>query len=125
MSKSRIYIALYYTSLIAVILIQILTSSFITIFSDSSYPPNLLLDIANIILIIIFSIRLIKNKLKDVNIFFPILFLVFSIIVSLLAFIMNNKLVYPYIHFNYYITFILINYILLNIYSLLSFTKRK
>lgn len=86
---------------------------------------NLLLGIINAILVIIFSIKSMKKKLKNVNVLFPIFYMIFLILMILLMFVMNNKLVLPYIHFNYYGALILINYLLLNIYSVLScFTNK-
>ena len=82
-----------------------------------------ILGLLNLILVIIFSVKSIKNKLENVNILFPIIYLLFLIIVIILALIMNNKLMIPNIHYGYYISFILFNYLLLNIYAILSFPK--
>ena len=54
-----------------------------------------------------------------------IVFLVFLIIMVILVFLMNEMVVFPYVHFNYYSKFVLINYLLLSIYTLLSFSKKK
>ena len=65
-----------------------------------------------------------KRKLKADSISFPILYLVFSFIVIFIAIIYNDKLIVPYIQFNYYTSFILWNYTMLNAYSLLQFNKK-
>ena len=55
----------------------------------------------------------------------PITYIIFTIIVLIICILFNNKLVIPYIHYSYYLKFILINYILLNTYSLLSIKYKK
>ena len=126
MNKSLIFKILYYVSFILTTIIWLYISRLIDKFDlDIKTFSNSLLGIINLVLIIIFSIKLLKHKLEKVNILFPIIYLIFSIIVMIISFIMNNKLVIPYIHFNYYVSFILFNYFLLNVYSVLSLEKIK
>ena len=122
MNNSNLYKILYYICIIP--FIYLFLDSYIFVY-ESNLSINLLLGIINFILIIFFSIKSFKYKLKNINILFPLFHLIFSTIVIILMFIMNNKLIIPYIHFDYYETFILFNYLLLNIYSVLSFYKRK
>ena len=126
MNKSLIFKILYYVSFILTTIIWLYISRLIDKFDlDINTFSNTLLGIINLVLIIIFSIKLLKHKLEKVNILFPIIYLIFSIIVMIISFIMNNKLVIPYIHFNYYVSFVLFNYFLLNVYSVLSLEKIK
>lgn len=117
MDKSRIFKILYYICFISVTFTWIVIS---TALLENGVNGNLLLEVANVVLTIIFIIKSIKNKLENVNLLFPIICLVFLIMVVVLMLIMNNKLIFPYIHFNYYGTIILFNYLLLNIYSVIS-----
>lgn len=126
MNKSLIFKILYYVSFILTTIIWLYISRLIDKYDlDIKTFSNTLLGIINLVLIIIFSIKLLKYKLEKVNILFPIIYLIFSIIVMIISFIMNNKLVIPYIHFNYYVSFVLFNYFLLNAYSVLSLEKIK
>lgn len=122
MKNSNIYKVLYYLCLIPFIYIFI--ESYTTIY-NGEFSINIILGIINFLLILFFLIKSFKYKLKNINIMFPIIYLIFSIIVFILMFIMNNNLIISYIHFDYYESFILVNYLLLNIYSSLSFCKRK
>ena len=125
MNKSKIFIILYYLCLILSIGLVMYSSSLMTEFGVSIWE-----DITsgfvflNIILVLIFSLGLIKRKLKNINIIFPIIYLIFMALVVILMFIINNKLIMPYIHFDYYISFILFDYLLLNLYSVLSIYKK-
>lgn len=125
MNKSKIFIILYYLCLILSIGLVMYSSSLMT-----EFGVNIWEDITsgfvflNIILVLIFSLRLVKRKLKNINIIFPIIHLIFMVLVVILMFIINNKLIMPYIHFDYYISFILFNYLLLNLYSILSIYKK-
>lgn len=126
MNKTTIYNILYYVCFVISILIWFGTKSVITDFgTDIGTYTNLFLGIINIILVIIFSLKLIKKRIDKVNILFPVSYLLFCIIVIIICFIMNTKLIIPYIQFSYYIGFILFNYILLNVYSILSLNKSK
>ena len=126
MNKITIYKILYYICFIISILIWFGTKSIIKDFGTyiGTYT-NSFYAIINIVLVIIFSLKLIKKRLDKVNILFPVFYIIFCIIVTIICFIMNTKLVVPYIQFSYYIGFILFNYILLNIYSILSLNKSK
>lgn len=89
-----------------------------------SLPANILLRTINLFFVITFSILLLRKKVDKVNILFPIIYLFFFFLIIVLAFIANNKLIIPNIHFGYYFSIVLFNYLLLNIYSLLSITKK-
>ena len=124
MNNSKIFKILSYICLILTILISFLISQPITVYSlEIIIPFNLILLVINLLLAIIFIIKTFKKKLNNVNIFFPIIYLVFMIVVIGIVIIINNRLFIPYIHFNYYFTFVLFNYLLLNIYSVISIKK--
>ena len=124
MNNQKTFKSLYYVSLILTILIYFLSLQPITIFgSGMLLPLNFILGVICLIFVLIFTIKGLKGKINNVNVLFPIIYLLFLIIVSIIAVVLNSKLIIPYIHYNYYISFILINYLLLNIYSLLSISK--
>lgn len=126
MNKATMYKILYYICFVISILIWFGTKSLITeLGTDIGTYTNSLLGIINIILVIIFSLKLIKKRIDKVNLLFPVSYIIFCIIVIIICFVMNTKLIIPYIQFSYYIGFILFNYILLNIYSILSLNKSK
>lgn len=133
MDNKKTYIYLYYFSLILT-----LFACFLPIIFMNNIDPNSLaysylglselsffILFINIVLVIIFTIFLIKRKIKSINIVFPIIYIAFTIIVLIICHLFDNRLIIPYIQYSYYIYFILINYTLLNIYSLLSFNKKK
>ncbi|MBQ9072741.1 MAG: hypothetical protein IJY25_06250 [Bacilli bacterium] len=125
MNNKTIYKILYYICFILSLYIWFSISNLVNIFGIGTKTTiNVLLGIVNLILVVVFSINLIKKKLDNINIIFPIIHLIFSILVIIIAIIMNNKLIIPNIHFSYYMSFILFNYMLLNLYSVLSFSKR-
>ena len=86
---------------------------------------NFVLFILNFILFLVFNFLVWKKmKIKKVNILFPILFLIFTLIVMIIASLYNSKVIMPFMHFNYYFSFVFVGYLLLNIYSILSFNKK-
>ncbi len=133
MKKNTIYIVLYYISFIIslslIFLPNLLLNKFglgeeITEYLVSNTFISIMLEGINIILVILFTIKILqKQKVLNVNIMFPIIYMVFVFIILLGCNLFNSRLVIPNIHFTYYIVFILINYLLLNIYSVLSFEK--
>lgn len=85
---------------------------------------NIILFAINFILSLIIIISFMKRrKINNVNTAFPIIFIVFSVIVSIIAIIYSFRLFIPFMHINYYISFIFINYLMLNIYTMLSISK--
>lgn len=126
MNNSKTFKILYYISFFVSLILSI-----IALATTTSIDGNLFIDIKNIILIIIniiltilFSIKLVKKqKIDNINIIFPILFLIFSFLIIINIITYNSILIIPFIHLNYYISFILINELLLNIYSIISIVK--
>lgn len=125
MNKSIVFKILYYICFIFSVIVFISALNSVNIFGVvMETATNVILALINLILVIVFSIKVIKNKLDNINILFPILYLIFSVVIIVLVLLMNNKLMIPYIHYGYYLSFILFNYLLLNIYCALSFTNQ-
>ncbi len=125
MNNKKIYVLLYYVSVLLSIFVCIIPKLLLT---NGNYYIHLselshIIIFINILLIIVFTIFMLKKNLEHVNILFPIIYIVFTVIVLIMCVLFNNKIVIPYIHYSYYIQFILINYTLLNLYSILSFSK--
>ena len=126
MNKSLVYKILYYLSFVFTLgLVFFLTRLDEDLYLNMATNYQLLMIVVNVLLVIIFSVKLRKNKLDNTNIAFPINYLVFSILVILIAFLMNSKLILTYVQFGYYINFILFSYLLLNVYSVLCFERKK
>ena len=118
MKSPKVYKTLYYISLIFTMMLSLV----IIHLKELMLISNGLFGI-NIILVIIFSLSLTNKKLNNVNNLFPILYLTFLAIIMIETILYNPKLIIPYIHFDYFITFILFDYLLLNIYSFLSLKR--
>lgn len=127
MNNTKTFKIVYYLCSILTLLYIIILSKTISIYMSQAPIQtfaNYLLGIINLILLIIVSISLIKKKeLQNTNILFPIIHLLFFSIVIIISILYNSKLIIPYIQFGYYLSFILFNYLLLNIYTLLSIKK--
>ena len=129
MYNKKLYIGLYYLSFIGtIILCLFLVNGPITYYNyefDLVVGPPILILMLNILLTIAFTILLIvRKKLSKVNILFPIINIVFTLVVLLICYLFNNRVLIPYMHYSYYINFIIIDNLLLNIYSLLSIEKK-
>lgn len=115
------YKILYY---ICFVLTTICFFAFGIFTEDLGVVMNSYFGIFNLILSLLFillSAR--KYKLKKVNIMCPIVYLVFFGIVTSLCFVLNSIVMVPYVHFMYYYNFILIGYLVFNLYSLLCLSK--
>ena len=128
------YLSLYYISIFVTLLFIMITASYISpkLYLLNNNGVNFVINskllivslVINIILVVVFSIRIIKKKNISSNIIFPICYLVFFVIVLILCFIFNNRILIKYIHFEYYECLILINMLLLNVYSILSIKNK-
>ncbi len=135
MKKNTIYIILYYVSFVISLSLIFIPNLFINIFGlgeeiteylVSNTFISIMLEGINIVLVILFTIKILqKQRDLNVNIMFPIVYMVFTFIILLGCNLFNRRLVIPNIQFTYYIVFILINFLLLNIYSVLSFEKNR
>lgn len=80
-----------------------------------------ILGIISAITFIVTNVFIFKNKKFKTNnkdLLLPIIYLVFVFVVALLTVIYNKNAIIPYLHYTYYYTFLLIPYILLNIYTI-------
>ena len=70
------------------------------------------------IMVIIFTVLIFKKKKISVNnTLLPVVYICFFIVVLILCFLFNSKVIIPYMHFGYYLIFINIGLLFLNIYS--------
>lgn len=126
MNNVKTYKMLYYLCFITFLIITFF--SFVTGMASLGVfvgTLNFGLFIMNMVLFIVFCFFSWKKwKLKKINILFPILFLIFSLIVMVITILYNSIVILPFMHFNYYFSFIFIGYVLLNGYTLLSFNKK-
>lgn len=126
MSNSKKYIILYYISFLVTVFISLFLDSTITIFNTNLFMSGLLVLslIINLVLVVLFSIFLfMKRKLMKTNLLFPITYLLFLAFVLLFSVIYDDRLILSVIHYHYYFIFVLVDYLLFNIYSVLSFKK--
>lgn len=125
---NKLYKVLFFINLL---LVAILNISICIIDSSNMvgyYFLNFFL-VAFIVLVVLSIVKMIKNKKVKVNkldISVLILFIVYILCLALIAALYNKNAVIPYIHLNYYLTFINVGYILVNIYtiSLFNLTKK-
>lgn len=94
-------------------------------FSTSFNPMGVFMGVLNLILFVISYIYLCKNKIKNINVLFPIIYIIFVVVVIIIAFMFNSKVFVSFIHFNYYSLFVLFNCLLLNLYTVLSIERSK
>ena len=128
MSNNKKYIALYYASFLVTFCAFIFLTNSITVFSLEPFPYGFytLSLIFNLGFVILFSIFLfMKKKLVKVNLLFPVLYLLFFGFVLFFSIIYENRLLLPVVHYQYYFMFVLGDYLLLNVYSILSFKKKE
>ena len=129
--KEKMYVVLYYLAFV----ITFLFVGYASYINNSGLNyvamdlvRNVLL-IVNLLLVIVFTVLLLKKKkVNEVSIVFPIVYLCFFIVIVVLCFMFNNKLIVYnmlYMQFPYYGFFINLGFLFLNIYSLLSLQYRK
>lgn len=126
MHNRFVYNILYYITFIIMMATALYLRSIETIFETPLvYPIAFLMIITNFILTIIYSIKLFKKHTQKASIFFPIICLIFTVIIYIISYLYNEKLIIEYLQYSYYYSFVLFNYILLNIYSILSLNMVK
>ena len=129
------YLILYYLAFIVTVLFfgySLSKSLYLFSYYDggfSGFISNAYLNtlgIINLLLVIIFTVLLLKKKKINVeNIVFPIVYICFFVTICILCFLFNNKVMVMYIHFEYYLALISVGYLFFNIYSLLSIKHSK
>ena len=120
MNNSKKYKLMYYVSLLVTFIFIIIVGikmDEVAIFTMST------LFIINLILALLFILLGKKYKLKNQNNIVPIVYLIFLFSVMILAFLINSLLIVSNIQFMYYYNFVLVGYIMVNIYSLLCLSK--
>lgn len=120
MKELKIYKNLYYISFLITLICMIIIGIKMDELSVLTVSP---LFIINLVLVILFVILNSKFKLKKQNKLCPVIYLVFLSIVVILSFIINPLLMLQNVHYMYYFNFVLIGYLILNIYSLLCLSK--
>ena len=118
------YILLYYVcfivSLSAIYLTLIMSDE--TIYS---FLINLMI-ILNAIFVIINSIGfIIKTKYNFKSIIMPMSYLIFTFVIGILSVMYNKYVVVSYMHLSHFFSFVVVYYLLLNIYTVLCVEKKK
>lgn len=123
------YLKLYFLDSILMIGISILTYYLIQKVAfdiQESYFASRVLAILAIISFIMNIICLIlKKEFNEKSTLFVKFFLLFMFIVLILGIIMNNFMYVKCLHIGYYYGFLIFNYLLLSVYTNLSFIKEK
>ena len=120
--KNKIYLITYYFCfLITMILLLIMNKNEYIIGDDIYY----IIGYINVFLVIIFSILQVKKKFNFNSIIFPISYIIFYIMIVIICLIFNNKVLIPSMHYHYYLKFLLGDYLLLNIYTILNIDLKK
>lgn len=120
MNNNKSFRILYFICFICFLL----TFAFPTLFISFNTYFALGIGVLSLILYVISDIYLRKNKIKNINVLFPIIFIVFFVLVVIIAFMFNGKVFISFIHFNYYSSFVLFNYLLLSLYTFLSIDRK-
>ena len=124
--KGKLYLVFYYLAFLITIGALWYSGSKITLYGGNIGIIYILLNLINFILFAIFTIRIIINKkVEKASLIFPISYIIFVCILYLIGFLFDKKLIIPMIEYIYFNIFILLDYILLNIYSVLSIKKKK
>ena len=121
MHKEKTYKILYYLCFVLSLILFVISCLVNPNLNGIYDLTNLILFIISLILFIAVTISLKKKrKLNNITIIFPIIYLVFLIFVVAITIINLLKLFFLALSIYYYITFVLFNYLLLNIYTVLS-----
>ena len=133
--RNKKYLLLYYLSFVITIIftglatykklgfLEIDNPSFTSLLSEMI---NNIVFLVNLILIIVFTIILLRKKKLEVDsVWLPIIYISFFTIVLIICYLFNNKVMVSYLHFEYYAIFINIGYMFLNCYSLLLIKYKK
>ena len=126
--KCKLYLALYYFSFLLTLgLVVIYSSTLVDFYGEGlNFLPYALLIFINLLLVVAFTIMFIKNKKMEKTLTaFPISYILFVIILYFIGMLFDKKMIIPMIEYNYFNLFIMIDYLLLNVYSLLSISIKK
>ena len=129
--KIKKYLILYYFCfVITLVLVGFSNYHYLKLTSlefNGDFFPNIIdsilyfnpLIIINLILFIVFTILIIIKKELNGSLTLSISYIGFAMVFIIMCLLFNNRVIVNYIHFNYYLKFLLIGYLFLNIYSLL------
>ncbi|MEE3343219.1 MAG: hypothetical protein VZS44_03925 [Bacilli bacterium] len=137
--KNKVFLILYYLVSLIIIPLYIIYSVYyidmynngnnsIGLLSIDCYPFTVLLIMLSLIVCIITTILIIKNKninITNKDYVLIISYILFIIIIVTCCFIFDKRLIVPGIEYYYYLNILLIAYILLNIDIYLSINKKK
>ena len=133
--KNKIFLILYYIIFfiitgIIISLISFNTLNKYTYFGNNTMvikPLNISLFIISFIAFLITNIFILRKKINiDIkHIIFEISFIIFMLIIVICCLIFDKKLVIEKIEYSYYLTILLIPYILLNIYPIFTLKKKE
>lgn len=125
--KNKLYLILYYTSFVLTIGTTLFFNKYYdykNYIVDNYHSLVGCLKAINIILVIVFTILLIfRKKITKSSLLFPISYLVFFLVIALIAYYYHSIVGEGFMDYFYFIFFIFIDYLLLNIYSLISLLK--
>ncbi len=135
MNKSKVQVILYYVCfVITILIVTFYNYKFLRLTSlgdsnsvsilDGLLYENILYYI-NILLFAVFTIMLAIKKKIEGSYILSICYIVFSIIFVIVCSIYNNKVILENIHLSYYLQFLLVGYLLFNIYSIISIKYKK
>lgn len=118
----RIYKILYFISLILTIFISWYKHS---MNNTNSYDVFTIIGLFTSILAIIYVLKNNTKRPSKKEFIFEIIYIIYLILMSVLAYIYNMNAVYENIIYTYYYKLILIPFIGLNLYTVLLFKKEK
>lgn len=114
------YILLYYFSFILTLLGQIITFPIGDNLDDSNFIAIILI-IITVTCALTFKILLSKyKKLEKATIYFPISYVIFAIIIYSISHCYDKILIIPTIQYTYFSELLIIPFVLLSLYSILS-----
>lgn len=119
---NRLYKVLY------IICFLLTLTSFILLMSINNIFHYSLLTIISFLTFLLALIFMVKNrniKSSKMDVVFPIVFILFLILLAISGYIYNLNAMLEYIHFSYYYNLLLIPFIGLNVYTFLLFKKNK
>ena len=120
---NKVKLGLYYVCALLTIIILYGNNGIWSHANKSSLLTTI--SVINIVLTITVTILLFKKSLKNYKVITPITYIIFYVLMTMIILAFNPKLRWAYMLGSYYVTFILIGYTILNIYTILSFEKKQ
>ena len=120
---NKVKLGLYYVCALLTIIILYGNNVICSHANKSSLLTTI--SVINIVLTITVTVLLFKKSLKNYKVITPITYIIFYVLMTMIILVFNPKLRWAYMLGSYYVTFILIGYTILNIYTILSFEKKQ